>query len=479
MSAELILNLINEVLDEKQLLPEEEAKTPEKLPPIKFPTLKFTERGIGKPGSEDRKMFERLMSGVKGGTVKEKLASIKEFIDISPTKDIKEILSKLMFIELFSQLLNEFNPSTAGFLFEAFLSGLFEGTQIDDPVGGSLPIQDVEIKQAAKEFVDGARDDEEIVVAFSLKVLSPTVPVKGSYKNTVDYFVNQFKEGNKNPFIVYLVVVKEEGTGELGKLKFYQFAITKDNWLDWIGAPKITTRKEAVFQYVKGNLKNDRTIKQRNVGKVFKALKNAEGDDPEPIPFKVGETVPKGTEVIEKVKAGEKEIETVNQTAVSKKLYGTEQEAEDVKQIGGGTTPFGFFEYLKRTPGYKNNEQWKIPASVYPKKAKLIGELDLSQEKRDELMDVYSQRLGAGVVNIYNRMADLTKNIQSYFIPADEQERMKFGGLAIDDATNLKSATDEVIGSDISARQQELPLQKESKEFDDQLQLLMKEVFGK
>ena len=94
-------------------------------------------------------------------------------------------------------------------------------------------------------------------------------------------------------------------------------------------------------------------------------------------------------------------------------------------------------------------------------------------------MDVYSQRLGAGVVNIYNRMADLTKNIQSYFIPADEQERMKFGGLAIDDATNLKSATDEVIGSDISARQQELPLQKESKEFDDQLQLLMKEVFGK
>ena len=79
MSAELILNLINEVLDEKQLLPEEEAKTPEKLPPIKFPTLKFTERGIGKPGSEDRKMFERLMSGVKGGTVKEKLASIKEF----------------------------------------------------------------------------------------------------------------------------------------------------------------------------------------------------------------------------------------------------------------------------------------------------------------------------------------------------------------------------------------------------------------
>ena len=138
-----------------------------------------------------------------------------------------------------------------------------------------------------------------------------------------------------------------------------------------------------------------------------------------------------------------------------------------------------FFSYLKDTPGYTKNEQWKIPASVYPKKGKLIGELDLSQEKRDELMDIYSQRLGSGVVKIYNQMADLTKNIQLYFLPTDQEERMRHGGLAIDNATGLKTATDEVIGSDVAARQQELPLQKESKEFDDQLQLLMNEVFGK
>ena len=479
MSAELILNLINEVLDKKQFLVEQDEKVPTKLPPIKFPAFKFTERGIGKPGSEDRKMFERLMSGVSGKTVEDKLASVKEFIDISPTKDIKEILSKLMFIELFAQLLNEFNPSTAGFLFEAFLAGLFKGTQIDDPEGGSLPIQDVEIQQAAKEFKTGARQEEEMVVPFSLKVLSPETPVKGSYKNTVDFFINQYNKGIKDPKIVYLVVVKEEGTGELGKLKFYQFSLKQDNWLEWIGAPRTTTKKEAVYQFVKGNLKNKRNITQRNVGKVFKGLKNADSDNPEPIPFEVGETVPKGTEVVEKVKAGEKEVETVNQTAVSKKLYGTEQEAEDVANVLKGTSPFGFFSYLKDTPGYTKNEQWKIPASVYPKKGKLIGELDLSQEKRDELMDIYSQRLGSGVVKIYNQMADLTKNIQLYFLPTDQEERMRHGGLAIDNATGLKTATDEVIGSDVAARQQELPLQKESKEFDDQLQLLMNEVFGK
>ena len=71
-----------------------------KLPPIQLPVMRFTEKGVGQAGTRDREIFERLMSGVEGDTVKRKLAEIKEFIDISETQDVKEILSKLMFVEL-------------------------------------------------------------------------------------------------------------------------------------------------------------------------------------------------------------------------------------------------------------------------------------------------------------------------------------------------------------------------------------------
>ena len=448
-----------------------------KLPPIQLPVMRFTEKGVGQPGTNDREIFERLMSGVKGRTVEEKVASIKEFIDISETQDVKEILSKLMFIELFALLLNEFNPSTAGFLFEAFLAGLFNGTQIDVPEGGSLPIQDIEILQAAKEFKTGARDDEMIVVPFSLKVLSPGTPVKGSYKNTVDFFIDQYNKGNKNPSIIYLVVVKVEGTGELGQLMFYQFPINKDNWLEWIGAPRITKKKEDVYQYVKGVHKSGTTITTRNIKQIYKGLKSPKSDDPTPIPFELGDVIPKGGEVIKRVKVGEKETEIARQTAVSKKLYGTEQQAADLAQsIGPGTTPIGFFQYLQRTPGYMKNEQWLIASSVYPKKAELIGTLDLSEEKIEKLFDVYTQRLGEGVVKIYNQMAALTKNIQFYFIPEGDKDRRTHGEMAIDNAQTLKDATNEVI--DVSPRQQELPLKESKQSLDTLLDEALRQIFN-
>ena len=144
LSFDKLVEMIDEQLESMSLLLEEQLPTgidvegvssiEEKV--IRFPKIKITERW-GQKNNEDREIFETLMNNIKGRTVEEKLYSVSQFMTHQEGLPVSEILSHLMFLEIFSNILEEFNPSVAGFLFEAFLAGLFKGVQIDDPVGGS------------------------------------------------------------------------------------------------------------------------------------------------------------------------------------------------------------------------------------------------------------------------------------------------------------------------------------------------------
>ena len=159
-SFESLLGLINEQLEGLTLLEGKKSKKrmlleelQEKI--IKFPKIKITERW-GEKHNEDREIFEDLMRQVRGETVADKIASVNEFLAYKKNLSVAEILSNLMFVEIFSTIIEEFNASTAGFLFEAFLAGLFAGEQIADPeqVGakaGSLPIEDVTLAIRQKD----------------------------------------------------------------------------------------------------------------------------------------------------------------------------------------------------------------------------------------------------------------------------------------------------------------------------------------
>ena len=162
----------------------------------------FTEEGK----NEARKTFEMYMTSlnqIQG--LREKINYINSFTSGQRFEgkdyEINEIMTNITFLRMLSMVIEQFSPSASGFIFEAFLAAILGGRQVTGREGGSLPIQDIEILQAAKEFKTGARDDEMIVVPFSLKVLSPGTPVKGSYKNTVDFFIDQYNKGNKNLFV--------------------------------------------------------------------------------------------------------------------------------------------------------------------------------------------------------------------------------------------------------------------------------------
>ena len=134
MSAELILNLINEVLNNPKIDIIYEQDEGEKTI-IKFPKFKINEKHWGKNlGTEDRAVIERIGSQLQGDDPLARVQYLETFLAEAETvkEDITvgEVMGALMFLDIFASIVFEFNAAVAGFLFEALFAGIFEGVQI-------------------------------------------------------------------------------------------------------------------------------------------------------------------------------------------------------------------------------------------------------------------------------------------------------------------------------------------------------------
>ena len=436
-SFESLLGLINEQLEgltllegkkrKKQVLLEE---LQEKI--IKFPKIKITERW-GEKHNEDREIFEDWMSKVRGNTVAAKIASVNEFLAYKKNLPIAEILSNLMFVEIFSMIIEEFNASTAGFLFEAFLAGLFAGEQIADPeqVGakaGSLPIEDVTLAIRQKD------QPVDTIVPYSLKVLSPSVDLKGSFVNIVDYFASGRQDN-----IVYLVVTK---LGQ-GTLAFNEFTITQDNFLDYIGHEKY--EKQKVYEPIEfspRDMLQPKVTKARGEEYVLtKAWMNSNKvtsvttQDGAPVEALLD---PEQTYIANQWQGDYELVAVGGMTANAKKLYGDE---ETFKNLIASKKDVGFWESLKSTKGYLTNQQFHISPGNVRGRSELIGRLDLHPPKLIKVANHYAVDLGRGLVDLYNAVSSLSVNINKYFIGSDKIA----GRAAIQDAQTIKSESENLI----------------------------------
>jgi hypothetical protein len=170
-----------------------------------------------------RQQFRKYMKNVQGTDVGQKLTYLDTFIKQAGEPEeaeygTDEILSNLMFLDLLSTVVNNFSPSGAGFLFEAFLAGLLDGTQmIEKTESGELDIDD--LKDA---------DDRPI----SLKLLVPTTNVKGSLKNIIGFLANP--AANKDDNGIEYICVYKYGEGDTGVLGFYSFYIDHKNIFLWL-----------------------------------------------------------------------------------------------------------------------------------------------------------------------------------------------------------------------------------------------------
>jgi len=387
---------------------------------IPFPTIKITE-AWGQPDSEDRQVLELLMKNVKGNTVEEKLDSVSKFLEYQPERKINEIFSNLLFTEIFSNIMDEYNASTAGFLFEAFLAGLFGGSRSlqiadKDEETGNLPIVDVELNGEP----------------YSLKVLSPKTSVKGSFFNLVNHF-------DKSDYVKYLVVEKQ---GE-GVLAFYEFELNLKTFLDYIGF----SSGEMKDKYYTGLVKV-KDLKIDSDGKLYYVPEDNDEEDPEEYPVTGG--VQAAKEAIKNLKDGEDAEVQIKYSpgqapvvsANTKKLYGSLEAYKELRE----KRPNELLDALKLTPGYQKEEQFLISPAYVKNTAVLIGKLDLGREKLKAVAKEYAKDLEDSLIPIYRALQEITMNTNKYFL-SDEGEtgRKKHALQASGNAGTLKTETDKLI----------------------------------
>ncbi len=439
-----------------------EDENDEDVQTIRRPVIKITE-AWGSPDNVDRQVMESLLSQIEGGTVEDKIQSVNNFVNNPPAElggDISKIMSYLIFLDTFASIINDYGASVSGFLFEAFLAALFGGTsiQVDDPeqVGakGSLPIEDnqlfVQLKAQSKN--PDAEPNWDIV-PYSLKVLRQDGVVHGSFKNLVDFFLDPAPQ-RKSDSVVYLVVIKEgkkdkEGKNvATGRLHFYEFELTRENFMQMIGAPKevpmwgyvpVQTARKTTISPEKNMFGDNAPVAARGKHKFRLPDGSPAGAE---ITDKI--TIEKGETILKFQKTGEMR-DVLAPSAL--KLYTPEQHRDIMAKFGESTDQASInrdvFAALKQTKGYGSKvaggAQWSITKKEYSKGYK--GTLDLNADKIEAKAVEYTRTLNQSLVNIFNALGDLTDNINSYFIAGDKSQGVE----AKTNATKLRDAVNDVI----------------------------------
>ena len=215
-----------------EILSEEEEKrfNVKKFMSTALSTYQVPSSQAGKAGTEERKRFQFHIAsqiGKKGGNLAEKIEAINLFVEgsaINADASIATILSHCGTLSILQQMVEDFNASAAGFAFEAFLAALLSGVQIDDPIGGSLPIEDAVLYMDSPSTGQGG-------TPVSLKLLNKDTKIEGSIENLLT-FLGQTEAKNAEGFlyIEYIVAIKHSDK----HLGFNSFTVSVDNFFEWI-----------------------------------------------------------------------------------------------------------------------------------------------------------------------------------------------------------------------------------------------------
>ena len=334
----------------------------------------------GDPASLERGQVNQIFRAIGGGaSLPEKLAFIKRLQE--PDNNIsspRRVISTLIVLEALNATINSFGASTAGFVFEGFLAALLGGKQeAEVSEKGNLPIQDI---IAFTEY--GSAN-----VPMSLKLLKNTTDVKGSYTNLIDA-LDEFQE------MVYVVVYKEGGDREVSEIDMRQFVFRRDNFLQAItinsGGQKLVS------------------LEGKSPQESLSILTNPELDWPTQYALLTrtagytGQAIPMPGEAPEQQEETPEEQEPVEVTAESlRNKLSTSQLATKVNDI----------------VDYQN-----------------LGTLEVSPEKIYSTASGYLDVLGDSVVDLFEAVANLSQNLNTYFVAKDRSKAIKGGEEAVKNA---------------------------------------------
>ena len=513
---EAIAELIEEVMDSMEATDfllseerEERAASPaeqRRSRTLRFPLIIPAEQSVGQytaaEGSEDRATFEAWMKKIAPeGDLKAKTAAIQQFIDNPPEgMTVATTLSYLMFLQTFSYMIREFNASVAGFLWEPFLAAMFGGQSVQ------VHTEEGDIADVKLLMQTGGG-----LQRVSLKILSPTGAVGGSFVDLVNHFA-------KNPEqpMVYVVIRKMPGKTNAGQaikeatMAFWQFEISQETFFKWIGPPGLAILKETLpYTHPEDGPedwgRNELAQYLEAEGKIEKGWRIERSEDPRRGPGKLASANPKG---IVPGQTYEIKIRTVGRapaaaggTALSgnaRTIWGTEEEYAEWYALWQEMQGDPKFWQLVRGPkllrikdaddagppaiegppfapkgarGYWSKEQFEIGSSYQEAVlGKPIGTINILPSVMQETFARGAEMIGDDLTEMFNALSALIDNVGRFFLidcgdpqaevkTCDEKDaavRSKAGHASIKDAATLKKVVDDRIAAEF-ARQEADP----------------------
>ena len=478
-----------------------------KIDSIKFPKFKINEKHWGKKAdgsNEDRQIIENIAKGLPGHDPLSRVEALRSFlVDQLEGQDVstQQVISNLMFLDIFASIVYDFNASVAGFLFESLFAGVFDGWQIDATAGGG------EAGTTDVVLMTGKAKKQE--TEYSFKLLSPKTTIKGSFTDLIDGI-------SKSPDAreIYLVVEKE-GAAPKMTLNFYEFDITKENWFNFIGhpvgkresvyAPKefvfgedgtpkgVATDRKKVAKMVNGKIVerpvSDAPLPER---RTYKALEGEEFEYKKASDNALSDTMKLSDEEGNRQKPGfilvvgrtyrinaktdeQRYVIAPEKSKNFTTLYGGFiDNPEKFKQISGmdmdfmtyitkgetGEAPYmsdpNFFELLKNLPTYgsgKGAGQFEINPNFmknHPKTRK-GSSLELDRDAFASAAAFYVEQVGSQVYQIFNDLSDLISSISNYFITEDSSQARGHAQLAKKSAKALQESTEAHLKEDQGA----------------------------
>lgn len=398
-SERLSINQLSEMINE--VISEQERRFSMTIP---IPKLTPTE-AWGDPKSQSRQEIDKVFTSISGGAdIKERIQNINRFLNTESAtrkRSPSNILNMMMITEALQATLNDFGDSPSGFVFEGFLSALLGGRQQADKVSGTLPIED---------FVAFSEFGKDIPV--SLKLLSGKTPIKGSYTNLADFLVVR-----GTPAIKYLIAYKQKtGKGVVEKLNILAFDITLENFVDFM---KVVSGGS---QLIKPDKKAEYYTNARELDKHLKAFAaNPSNEDlqneaamaihgTQGYNRKAGQ-IDKWFDATGNEEYGREPSEDEKEKAEKEKAARSQQDFEKTK-IDESVSEELLLEAGER--------QWAASLSQLKSIASIAnlesyGILDLSQQNIDELVEIYTKKLGNEIMTLLETTKKLTENIGTYF----------------------------------------------------------------
>ena len=358
----------------------------------------------GRPDSIEREQITKLFNAIGGGrSIEGKLKFLQRIVaEDSKITSPRRIISSIIILECLKAVISSFNASSAGFVFEGFLSALLQGSQeAEVSAKGNLPIQDLI-----------AFSDSDNPVPISLKLLNKTTNIEGSYTNLVDG-LDEFGE------TVYIVARKDGEAIAIEKFRFDQ-----NNFIDALStsARGGATKGLNLFQLPNMN-------PQESVDKL-----------------KAAESWPEKYALLQYT-AGYSERIRKKREAAAAAQQPTEQdadseEASDAQLAAQRDLDEAIKEEWNLLLEKAGGTQWHISPKQLVSydfvEYQTLGELPYTEKRIIQIARLHMNKLNEEVMQLFNATKELSDNINRYFLVEKRSTAINSGEKAIRDSIEIQ-----------------------------------------